>query len=835
MLTISPRSPHIARYHEALRRYHEEKVGHELAVKTAFQTLLMELTPTGWIFIPEYTLANGKRPDGALRDNFTILRGYWEAKDTRDDLDVEVRKKLAVGYPTDNIIFEDTTHAHLYQNGRLVQIFDLADSKALADLLTAFFSYAAPQIEGFERAVGEFRERIPDLALGLKQLISKEHVENPVFSKAFAGFYALCATSLDPKISAETIYDMLVQHMLTERLFRTVFDNPDFTRRNVIAVEIERVIDALTSREFDRHGFQRTLDRFYVAIEGAARSLTDWSEKQAFMNMVYERFFQGYSVKDADTHGIVYTPQEIVDFMCASVEEVLQREFGMSLSTPGVQILDPCTGTGNFVVNLIRRIAGASLERKYREDLFANEIMLLPYYIASLNIEHAYYDLTKRYETFEGVCFVDTLELEGQQMQMFTEANTERIQRQKAAEIRVIIGNPPYNAGQEDENDNNKNRRYPTVDRRIHDTYVKASSASLHTKLYDPYVKFFRWATDRLQGRDGIVCFISNDSFMDQFAFDGMRRHLLEDFTQIYHLDLHGNVRKNPKLSGTTHNVFGIQVGVGITIAIRSASHAEHQVYYHRVPEDWRKEQKLGYLHETGTLSSIDWQELQPNAQHTWLTEGLRPEYGEFLPIGAKEAKASRGVDLGTIFGTYCLGVSTNRNGVVYDFSSDALVERVSQFIEDYNAEVDRWIRAGRPSDLDNFVHYDKIKWSELLKVKLRRAIYGQFDASKIRHSLFRPFTREFLYYDKLVIDAYALFHSFLPTPATEQENMAIWIKVGSEWPMFALATSVIPDLLPQGGSQCFPLYTYNEDGTGDGRTSRSGRWDSSRGATGPT
>jgi hypothetical protein len=187
MLTISPRSPHIARYHEALRRYHEEKVGHELAVKTAFQTLLMELTPTGWIFIPEYTLAHGKRPDGALRDNFTMLRGYWEAKDTRDDLEVEVRKKLAAGYPTDNIIFEDTTHAHLYQNGRLVQIFDLADSKALADLLTAFFSYAAPQIESFERAVGEFRERIPDLALGLKQLIGKEHAENPVFSKAFAG------------------------------------------------------------------------------------------------------------------------------------------------------------------------------------------------------------------------------------------------------------------------------------------------------------------------------------------------------------------------------------------------------------------------------------------------------------------------------------------------------------------------------------------------------------------------------------------------------------------------------------------------------------------------
>jgi predicted helicase len=306
--------------------------------------------------------------------------------------------------------------------------------------------------------------------------------------------------------------------------------------------------------------FQKSLDRFYVAIEGAARRLTDWPEKQRFMNTVYERFFQGYSVRDSDTHGIVYTPPEIVDFMCASVEEVLRTEFGKSLAADGVRVIDPCTGTGSFIVNLIRALPGDCLERKYKNDLFANEIMLLPYYIASLNIEHAYVERIgpQHYAAFEGLCFVDTLNIAdqvahrglGQSTLWMTESNTKRVEREKAAPIMVVIGNPPYNVGQESENDNNKNRRYPVIEGRVRDTYSKDSTATNRNALSDAYVKFFRWAVDRLEGRDGIVCFVSNNSFVDQIAFDGMRQYLMQDFTRVYHLDLHGNVRKNPKLSG---------------------------------------------------------------------------------------------------------------------------------------------------------------------------------------------------------------------------------------------------------------------------------------------
>src|SRR5947209_1031497 len=189
-----------------------------------------------------------------------------------------------------------------------------------------------------------------------------------------------------------------------------------------------------------------------------------------------------------------------------------------------------------------------------------------------------------------------------------TEENTARVVRKKETPITVIIGNPPYNMGQLNENDNNKNRKYAEVDKRINRTYAKDSSATLSTKLYDPYVKFVRWAIDRIGDRDGIICFVTNNSFVDQIAFDGMRKHLVQDFTHIFHVDLHGNVRINPKLSGTTHNVFGIQVGVGITVAIRSRQHTERQLYYYRVPEDWRKEEKLGWLTHRKQVSQIDCQ-----------------------------------------------------------------------------------------------------------------------------------------------------------------------------------------------------------------------------------
>lgn len=417
---------------------------HELATRLAFSTLLD--TPArahGWTLVMEQALPSGKRPDGTLHDEFKLPRGYWEAKDSDDDLDTEIQRKAKLGYPLSNTIFEDTRRAVLYQNGAVAFEADLAQRAQLADLFEQFFNYTEPHVEQFDQAVVVFEGRIPELAGALEQIIEAKRKTNRKFIAAFDLFHNLCKSAIDPNLSADEVEKMLVQHLLTERLFRTIFANPDFVSRNAIAAEIEKVIRALTSRSFSRTEFLKRLDHFYVASENAAATIDDFAQKQTFLNTIYERFFQGYSRAQADTHGIVYTPQPIADFMRASVEAVLEREFGTALSDEGVLILDPCTG--NFVVNIMRHLRRRDLPRKYARELFCNEILLLPYYIASLNVEHAYDEMTGEYAPFEGVCFVDTLGLlKSAQLPLFSEENTERVKREQDAAITVIIGNPPY-------------------------------------------------------------------------------------------------------------------------------------------------------------------------------------------------------------------------------------------------------------------------------------------------------------------------------------------------------------------------------------------------------
>jgi predicted helicase len=809
----------IGRYYKELEEY-KSKANYELALRAAFHNLLADgARQVGWTLVDEQTIEGGIRPDGVMRDAANMRRGYWEAKGPESDLDREIAEKIKKSYPLTNTIFENTRRAVLFQGKRKVFDLDMTRINDLQDVLQQFLGYTEPHIEKFQSAVLEFKRRIPELAHDLLDIIEKEHRENKRFISAFDSLATICRQSLDPNLDDKAIDEMLVQHLLTERIFRTVFNNPDFVNRNVIAAEIEKVIAALTSRSFNRQDFLKSLDRYYIAIEGTARGMESWSERQEFLNTVYEGFFQGFSVKQADTHGIVYTPQEIVDFMCNSVEEVLKRDFGKTIAEPGVQILDPCVGTGSFIVNLVRHhIPRSKLKYKYQHDLFCNEIMLLPYYIASLNIEHEYYERMNDYLPFEGICFADTLNLEGLQMELFSEKNMERIQSEKNAQIMVVIGNPPYNVGQKSENDNNKNRKYKMIDERIQKTYAKDSKATLNTKLYDAYAKFFRWATDRLQGRDGVVCLVTNNSFLDQTAFDGMRKNLQQDFTRIYHLDLHGNVRKNPKLSGTTHNVFGIQIGVGVTIAIRSSQHDTRKLYYCRVPENWRKTEKLAFITEHETISSIDWSELHPDEKYTWITEGMHSEFATFLPMGMKEAKSTRNSEVKVIFKTYSLGVSTNRDSVVYDFNRQRLQTRVKQFIDDYNAEVFHWIRDGRPENVDNFVRYDRIKWSRNLKRDLRNERYAQFDTNAIRQSIYRPFTHKYLYFADMLNDERGTTGTFFPTAISETENKVISLTdLGSEKPFMAFVSNVLPDLHLVGagaGTECFPYYTYAEDGS---------------------
>jgi predicted helicase len=827
---IKPNHKAIKSYYEALKTYVRQDVGHESALRSAFQSLLDETgRRMGWTLIPELRetaqrQSEGKtvRPDGTLRDDYYITRGYWEAKDTDDNLETEIKRKIARGYPLGNTIFEDTRQAHLYQNGQLARKADITQPQPLADLLNAFFSYTEPAHESFSKAIGEFQERVPDLARGLVEKIQDAHRNNPRFIAAFEAFLSLCRSSLNPNLSIAAVDEMLVQHLLTERLIGTIFDNPDFTRRNVIAAEVEKVIDALVSKSFNRHEFLKSLDRFYLAIESAAATIGDFSEKQHFLNTVYERFFQGYSVKVADTHGIVYTPQEIVDFICSSVADVLQSEFGMGLGDEGVNILDPCTGTGNFIVNILRRIPKKDLPRMYREQLFANEVMLLPYYIAALNIEHAYYEQTGAYEPFAGLCFVDTLDLaKGRQgtLGFMTQENVARVERQKVAPITVILGNPPYNAWQLNENDNNKNRKYEVIDRRVSETYARDSRASNKNALSDMYVKFFRWATDRLNGRDGIVAFVSNNSFVDQIAFDGMRKHFLDDFARVYHVHLEGNVRQNPKLSGTMYNVFGIQVGVGITIAVHSRSHRKRRLLFRRVEKTLRREKKLAWLAQHGDVTGVKWQRLKPDGRHTWLVAANGTEFAALVPLGTKQAKADSTAPAHAVFGVYSVGIKTNRDDVVYDFHRPRLAQRIQQVVDDYNSEVDRYRRACRKADPDEFVRYEHIKWSESLKANMRRGRYATYHEGGVRSALYRPFTKRHVFFDNVLNERRYQFTQIFPVATTEGENILISVSdIAYRAKGFsALVSDGLVDIhlcASLDAHQCFPFYVYDENGT---------------------
>ena len=667
----------------------------------------------------------------------------------------------------------------------------------------------------------EFKTVVPALAESLLTLIEGERQNNRAFRQAFTRFAALCRDAINPNIADAAVEEMLIQHLLTERIFRRVFDNLDFTRRNVIANEIEQVIDALTSQSFSRGAFFRPLDRFYRAIETTAATITDFSEKQGFLNTVYENFFQGFSVKVADTHGIVYTPQPIVEFMVRSVEAILNQEFDRSLADAGVHVLDPFVGTGNFMLRVMRHLQEigklSCLPDKYAGELHCNEVMLLPYYIAALNIEHEYYELMGQYAPFEGICLVDTFELaEDTQLSLFVQENTQRVEHQKDQDITVIIGNPPYNVGQVNENDNNKNRTYATMDKQVRETYAKDSNATNKNALSDPYVKAIRWAADRI-GEEGVVAFVTNNSFLDGVAFDGMRKHLAEDFDAIYILDLAGNVRKNPKLSGTTHNVFGIQVGVSINFCVKRRDKADQtEIFYARVDEWWRKEEKYGYLDAKEQYRNIEWKAIRPDKRYTWLTEGLHAEFETFIPLGTKEAKAGKGEAVDVLFKSYSRGVVTGRDAWAYNFNRNVLIENMNRMIRHYNAEVDRWKRQENYDvNINDFVISDnrKISWSGDLKQALKKEKTGYFTIDKVRQSLYRPFTKSYLYFDRLMNNSVYLFPSIFPT--AETENRAVCVRgLGSNKTFHCLMTQQIPELHLTGNSQCFPFYTYNEDGS---------------------
>lgn len=830
-LGLKPAHAAVKAYYDTLHQFGQLYIDHEGAVRSAFQTLLAKCGQKAspkLTLVPEYRIERARSSvivDGAMLDTYHLPHGYWEAKDEQDDLAREVARKLDKGYPRDNIIFQAPERAILYQAGSKLLDVNIARPEPLVEVVNTFFDYKAPHIQEWEDAVRDFSDRIPELAGAVKKTIDEERKRNPAFVRSFDDFYALCRQAINPNLSEEAVERMLVQHLLTERIFRKIFNNPDFTRRNVVAAEIEKVITELTKRAFNRDEFLSGLSRFYRAIESSAESASGYSEKQAFLNKVYERFFQGYSPKEADTHGIVYTPQPIVNFMVRSVQEILQKEFGRSLGDKGVHILDPFVGTGNFIVRIMQEIKTTDLPYKYGNELHCNEVMLLPYYIASMNIEHAYINRTGEYKAFPGICLVDTFELAEPDQAKFgfmTAENAERVNRQKRSPIFVIIGNPPYNVGQASESDQNKNRHYPFLDSRVRDTYVHESIATNTRALSDQYVRAFRWASDRV-AEGGVVAFITNDNFLDALAADGMRASLAQDFSKIYIFDLGGNVRKNPKLSGTTHNVFGIQVGVCISILVRKRPGKGEgtQLFYAQTDEWWRKEQKYAELEALSSVSRVTW-DVSDATNGSWKLRETDNGYAHFLSICAPST-GDRSEPIMTIFEASSRGIETARDEWAYNFELEALAQNITRTIDFYNDQQVLWNRVSHQNPkltTDDAISFDdkRIKWSSSLRLHLESGVVGKFDRCHIRSSIYRPFVRTNVYYDDLLTHRRGSWYLFLPNPKSEEQNSAIVSSdIGLRSPFSALCVGAMPDFhlcATADTFRGFPFYTYDQDGT---------------------
>lgn len=737
----------------------------ESSLRKPFQDLLEQYARSkNLVLVAEVELTTKKgtriRPDGVLKDALRQDWGFWESKDEKDKIEDEIKAKFNKGYPSFNILFEDTHTAILYQGGEEAMRADFSNAKALDALITRFVSYQPKEVTEFHKAIQLFSEEIGGLAEVLRTVISDQLSVNSEFSAALNQFLELAKKAINPKIELADVREMIIQHVLTEDIFMRVFDEAEFHRENVIARKLAEVAGTFYKGDTKKN-IHAKIAPYYETINARASQISDHHEKQKFLKALYESFYKAYNPKAADRLGIVYTPDEIVRFMIESADHLTFKHFGKTLGEKGVEILDPATGTGTFITELIEYLPPAQLEYKYDHEIHCNEVSILPYYIANLNIEYTYKQKTGVFNEFENICFVDTLdnmgfEHTGKQLNFFglTDANSERIVKQNSKPIMLVIGNPPYSANQASENDNNKNREYPEIDKRIKDTYIYQSTAQ-KTKVYDMYARFYRWASDRLD-KNGIIAFITNSSFLDSKTFDGFRKIVSDEFSHIYIVDLGGNIRNNPKLSGTTHNVFGIQTGVAIAFFVKTDKKGKSaaQIFYTRRPEMELASEKLDYLQST-KVSEIKFERISPDKNNNWinLTEN---NWDDLIPIASKEVKLSKGKkEYKTIFRTFSLGVVTSRDEWVYDHNPKNLEEKIRFLIGVYNNDVEKLSKTDQDK-IAGQLNYS-IKYTRAVKKDLSEGKKYKFNQEKIVESMYRPFFKQRLYFAKELNEMQAL------------------------------------------------------------------------------
>ena len=643
--------------------------------------------------------------------------------------------------------------------------------------------------------------------------------------RAFDAFLGELRDDLNDTISEGDAIEMLAQYIITRPVFETLFEGHKFTAENPVSRAMQRVLDVLNEANLDKES--RDLEKFYASVKLRSQGITDPQAKQKLIVELYDKFFRRAFPRTTEKLGIVYTPVEIVDFIIHSVNEVLQSEFGQTLGSPGVHIIDPFTGTGTFITRLLQSglIAPEEMEHKFRNEIHANEIVLLAYYIAAINIEAVYHGIMGGdYVPFEGICLTDTFQMyeSDDLISHYMPDNSERRKRQKATDIRVIVGNPPYSSGQTSANDNNANVAYPTLDGRIRDTYAARSDQTSVKNLYDSYIRAIRWASDRV-GESGVVAFVSNAGWLDGTAADGLRASLAEEFTDLYVFHLRGNARTSGELRRKERgNVFGegTRTPISISVFVKNPTSAEQgRIHFHDIGDYLDQKQKLAIVRDFSSIGGISkvsgWSRIEPDEHHDWIRQ-RDGDFEEFIVLGdkSKDRKA-------TIFDSYSLGVATGRDAWCYNPSAASISHNMRSLIKSYNAEVERYISSGSHESPEDFVKIDpqSVSWNRNLFQDLAKRKSHSFDEGAIVTSIYRPFTKSHLYFAREMNAMIYQQHKIFPDRDTR--NRAIMTK--GNWRAdghFALMVDCVPCLQPDGGAQCFPLSLYekasNEDSEDD-------------------
>ncbi len=630
----------------------------------------------------------------------------------------------------------------------------------------------------------------------------------------FTKYHKSLKSIIHAEISQEDSVSMLAEHLLTKRAFDKIFEGYEFSKNNPISVAMDKTIRRLQGYAIENE--IKELETFYNAISKRVEGIDNSAGRQKIIKELYEDFIKTAFPKTAEKLGIAYTPIEIVDFILKSADILLKQEFnGRGLTSEGVHIIDAFAGTGIFINRLINNknlILDKDLARKFEKELHANEILLLPYYVASINIEEAYHNrISGNYQPFPGIVLTDTFNLVSGLTQGHFEdhfkQNKDRIERQKQAPIQVIVGNPPYSGGQQSENDGNKNTSHPELEERIKETYVKESNVQNKNALYDSYIKAIRWASDRIE-KQGIIGFVHNGSLIDGRATIGLRKCLVKEFDAIYCFNLRGHIKKFDKKEG--ENIFGQKsmCSIAITFLIKHNQVEQKQkkdavIKYYDIGDYLKREQKLKIIDDFTSIQKINWQNITPGPYGDWIHQ-RDPSFDSFLPLGDKKSKES-------IFTLHSRGVCTCRDNWAYNFSTKKVKDNMQRMIDFYNQELERLKdQKITKKNFDAIANLDKekVKWCNRLTQDFIRQKRGAFDKEQIRPSSYRPFTKSYLYFDKMFNNAIYQNPKIFPEPTTENKIICV-SGVGAN-NFSVLITDQISSVDYINKTQCFPLYYYD-------------------------